>query len=264
MMHNMNPRLLRRIRVTLAGVGGTGSQVLSGLARLHLALRALGHPGLEVEAVDPDRVTRANVGRQLFSPSDVGVNKAVLLTHRLNAYYGLDFRSAPAELKDLSTPPVRRHCDLVIGCVDTRSARREIADYCREAGACYWLDCGNSETQGQVILGEPLGKGERSRKLRLPTVAELFPSLMDASVPDSDAGPSCSLAEALESQDLFVNQTLATLALELFWRLVRHAGLDHHGFFVDLENGTVLPLAVDPAAWRRIMPRASAKGARRR
>jgi hypothetical protein len=33
-------------------------------------------------------VSRANVGRQLFSTSDVSQNKAALLIHRVNAFYG--------------------------------------------------------------------------------------------------------------------------------------------------------------------------------
>ena len=45
------------VHVDLIGCGGTGSLVLSGLVRLHLAMKSLGHPyGLEVTAWDPDRV----------------------------------------------------------------------------------------------------------------------------------------------------------------------------------------------------------------
>jgi PRTRC genetic system ThiF family protein len=71
-----------QVTVDLIGCGGNGSQMLTGLARLDRALRALGHPGLVVTAWDPDTVSEANVGRQLFSPSDVGLNKATVLVHR--------------------------------------------------------------------------------------------------------------------------------------------------------------------------------------
>ena len=55
------------VRINLIGVGGGGSLVLSGLVRLHLAMKSLGHPyGLDVEVWDPDRVSSANIGRQLF------------------------------------------------------------------------------------------------------------------------------------------------------------------------------------------------------
>ena len=57
------------VTVNLIGAGGTGSQVLTCLARLDITLRALGHPGLFVTLYDPDIVTESNIGRQLFSPS---------------------------------------------------------------------------------------------------------------------------------------------------------------------------------------------------
>lgn len=42
------------VTVNLIGAGGTGSQVLTCLARLDTALRGLGHPGLFVTLYDPD------------------------------------------------------------------------------------------------------------------------------------------------------------------------------------------------------------------
>jgi molybdopterin/thiamine biosynthesis adenylyltransferase len=73
--HHIDQRLLdRRVTIHLAGVGGNGAQMAACLARLDIAIRALGHPhGLFVHAFDPDTVTEANVGRQLYSPSDIGV-----------------------------------------------------------------------------------------------------------------------------------------------------------------------------------------------
>ena len=47
------------VTVNLIGAGGTGSQVLTCLARLDTALRGLGHPGLFVTLYDPDTVTEA-------------------------------------------------------------------------------------------------------------------------------------------------------------------------------------------------------------
>ena len=44
------------VTVNLIGAGGTGSQVLTCLARLDVTLRALGHPGLSVTLYDPDIV----------------------------------------------------------------------------------------------------------------------------------------------------------------------------------------------------------------
>ena len=53
-----NELLTKRVHVHLAGVGGNGAQMAACLARLDLAMRALGHPyGLFVTAIDDDVVT---------------------------------------------------------------------------------------------------------------------------------------------------------------------------------------------------------------
>ena len=113
----------RQIRIVLIGAGGTGSQVLTGLARCHLALLGVGHPyGIHVTVYDPDTVSESNIGRQLFSPADIGQNKAVVLTTRLNMYYGMGWDALP----EIITGESVIHADMVIACVDTRKARRDI------------------------------------------------------------------------------------------------------------------------------------------
>ena len=64
------------VTVFVIGAGGTGSQVITNLARMSMALQALGHPGLHVTVFDPDTVSQANIGRQLFSEAELGLNKA--------------------------------------------------------------------------------------------------------------------------------------------------------------------------------------------
>jgi PRTRC genetic system ThiF family protein len=227
-----------RIDVALVGIGGNGSQMLTGLARIHLALRALGHPGLFVLAADPDVVTEANVGRQLFSPSDIGQNKADVLINRLNIYYGLDWEAHPRKF------PKHGKADILVGCVDTAAARRDLS----QCQYLYWLDLGNQERKGQVILGMnpmQLGimPGPRKQKHRPRVVTEIFPEILNPKFKEDNI-PSCSLAEALGRQDLFINQSVTTFALQLLWQFIRNGGLDIHGYFINLESGRVTPLPI--------------------
>ena len=55
---------------------------------MSVALQALGHPGLHLTAFDPDTVTEANIGRQLFSETELGLNKATALVTRVNRFFG--------------------------------------------------------------------------------------------------------------------------------------------------------------------------------
>src|SRR5260370_30117946 len=113
----------RAVHVNVAGCGGNGCHVLMGLAQLQKALQGLGHPGLEVTAFDPDTVSEANLGRQLFTEEDVGQNKALTLIHRLNIAFGLDWGAIPLDHR-----PYQRTPDLLISCVDSEQARALIHD----------------------------------------------------------------------------------------------------------------------------------------
>jgi hypothetical protein len=61
--------------------------------------------------------------------------------------------------------------DFVVGCVDTRKARKVIDQWVRKSRVLYWLDLGNSAAAGQFILGQPRNTINRNKKYRLPTVA---------------------------------------------------------------------------------------------
>jgi PRTRC genetic system ThiF family protein len=210
--------------------------ILSGLARLHLSMIALGHPGgLAVTAYDPDTVSEANIGRQLFWPGDVAQNKAAVLINRLNLGFGLDWKAIPEKFGEY-----RGGADITIGCVDSRASRCEIMEYFQKRSS-YYLDCGNGSDYGQVFIGD--GK-------QLPFPWEACPELFDASIPE-DNTPSCSLAEALGSQELFINQAVATCALQLLWSLFRHGGLDIRGYYINLKTGRTLPVPIEEMKEKR-------------
>lgn len=116
----------------------------------------------------------------------------------------------------------------------------------------YWLDLGNNSDSGQFVLGEPLNRRNRRLRLRLRTVAELFPEVVQPDF-DGDGLPSCSAAEALDRQEPFVNPALANHALALLARLFRYGTVSYHGAFVNLSCvGGVQALRVDPKCWRRL------------
>lgn len=239
----------RGVEVLLVGAGGNGSRMLTGLAELDRAMRALGHPGgLDVTVLDPDLVSESNVGRQAFYPADVGQSKAIVLTHRVNVAYGLDWSGEPERL----TSGTRVSADIVIGAVDSRAARREIHAALQRSSEALWLDLGNQANTGQVILGQSLPAWARAEDKpdRLPTVIDLFPDILDPSIPEDDA-PSCSMAEALSRQELFINRAVSDWALNLLWRLFRYGTTDHHGTFINLATGRATPLPVDAEAWTR-------------
>lgn len=239
------------VNVLLVGCGGTGSAMATGLVYLHQALLTFGHPhGLRVTLVDGDRISQANCVRQPFSESEIGLYKADVLATRINLFWGLDWQS------DISYVDRRwrfqRSADLLISCVDTRAARQEITQSEAYRDAVYWLDLGNNADSGQFVLGQPPSAPCPKDVRRIPTIADLFPEIIDPDLDARDKLPSCSALEALESQSPFINQALAYQALGMLAQFFRHGILTYHGGFLNLASGRMSPLPLDAGVWDRI------------
>jgi PRTRC genetic system ThiF family protein len=108
----------------------------------------------------------------------------------------------------------------------------------------YWLDLGNNAECGQFVLGQPDNAKSKKLHLRLPTVAELYPEIIDPKLDKKDRLPACSAAEALDRQEPFVNQTLAYQALAMLARLFRYGRLSYHGAFINLATGRMSSLPI--------------------
>jgi len=239
------------VTINLIGCGGTGSRMLNNLGKIHTALRALGHPGFHVAAWDGDIVTDANLGRQMFAEGDVSLHKSLVLISRANRFYGTAWQ---AITKNFEKPSWNDHRNITISCVDTVSARRKIYNSLKGKvhhheelyNPYYWMDIGNNKNRGQAILGtvgdivQPKKTPGSIKKLR--NVFDLFPNMEKHEGPDS--GPSCSLAEALEQQDLFINSTLSEYAGDIIWKMFRELRIENHGQFVNMEASTSNPLKV--------------------
>lgn len=231
------------VNIHVIGIGGTGSRMLSMLAEIDFAMRELGHPGgFMVSAFDPDIIEQGNIGRQSYTRHDLGENKAKVLIERINRFYGVNYSSFPTvyceKALDIAGEP-----DIVVSCTDTGRSRKEIGDLLTHLrNSVYWLDMGNSHSSGQVILGtvgrfhQPEGGADR-----LPTILDFDPEIANR---DDNEVPSCSLAEALHKQDLFINRTLATYGCDLLWLLFREGRISIHGCFINLTTYVNNPITV--------------------
>jgi PRTRC genetic system ThiF family protein len=220
-------------RVVVVGAGGNGSIFMSHLCRIWQAWTKLGGSPFAIELWDDDEVSEANLARQCFCEADIGLPKAIVLAQRLRSFYGIPVKPVTQRLK----APLNYGNTMIVGCVDNLETRRVIRGGALKAVKLavqqrYWLDLGNGNDFGQVILG---GHG-------LKDFFDIYPELLKASDP-KDA-PSCSLAEALSKQDLFINSTIAALAGQLLWTLLRTGRLTHHGYIVNLRSGITLPIPV--------------------
>lgn len=248
--------------VALIGCGGNGSAVLFGLPYLHQALLAWGRHGIRAYVCDQDTVSPTNCVRQPFGAADIGSNKATVLVNRVNLFHGLDWIAVPKRFsrnESITNSMFDETVDLVISCVDTKSARAEMHDAffrspSRWQRVKYWLDLGNNADNGQFVLGQPLNAANVRSRTRLRCVTELFPAIMDTRNGEDDL-PSCSAAEALTRQEPFINNVLASSALAMVTRLLRYGTIDHHGAFYNAATARSAPMPIDPEAWAKLARR---------
>lgn len=193
----------------------------------------------------------ANIGRQLFSPADLGLNKAVVLTTRINQFFGLNWKANNKKFK-AALPG----SNITISCIDTAAGRIDISGALQKVNAkekvepydkkYYWLDIGNLTKTGQVVLGtlQSIEQPKKNKEYipQLPTVTRLFPQL--SKIKETDQGPSCSLAEALNKQDLYINSIMAQFGCNMIWKLFRDGMIKHHGCYVNLETLSVNPIKI--------------------
>lgn len=249
-IHYVHPLLyndIHPIAIGVAGVGGTGTMVLRELARMNTALTMLGRQGLYVTAYDPDTVQPANLGRQLFGSSDLGRNKAEAIMSRINRTYGTEWVGIPRKFRaSLENPTI------LISCVDSIVERYNMfgnafmgyKKHDNLGGLLYWIDSGNGQNFGQVIVGT-------SKKIRQPK-SEKFQTIGKLPMPheifknqkDEPNEPSCSLAQALGRQDLMINSMMAQIVCQQVWQMVRNNYLVNRGAYVNLSNLTMRPIRV--------------------
>ncbi|MBO8160582.1 MAG: ThiF family adenylyltransferase [Thermosipho sp. (in: Bacteria)] len=132
---------------------------------------------------DGDVVEEANLSRQKFIPADIGRFKAEVLAerygkaHGLNIGYSTEYCESIDQLESLFygawiTP--RPTLPILIGCVDNNKSRAVMHRYFKRVNTLLYLDVGNEEYVGQLIVGFKLD----GRQILKP-VGDVFPEVLN-------------------------------------------------------------------------------------
>lgn len=259
------------MRVILVGCGGTGSHLAQSLARLAVHAQAAGQQ-VELIFIDGDTVELKNVGRQLFSTADIGMNKAQALAARFSAVFGLPIIAWP----DMADTDLLRHLcggeiggwgnvyPLLIGAVDSTSGRQALAGALAHQRRGLWLDAGNHEQAGQVCVGSAIVPAEVQQAFRLsglcqalPAPSLQFPELL-VSVPPRPRA-DCAQAVIDNAQSLMVNQAMAAIAAQYAYQIVMGRRLTTFQTTIDLASLTMRSLPITATALASICPPAAPK-----
>jgi PRTRC genetic system ThiF family protein len=222
--------------IVLVGCGGTGSHLARAIARILTHMQALRMNVPSLTLIDPDNVEERNVSRQLFSPAEIGMNKAEAIAKRLSYALGLAIEWIPEAFN------AKRHLArdsyglILIDAVDNHLARRELTQVKRGV----IVACGNHRSAGQVSIGNVQERHEALLHLEdvekrqytlgnkhtlsyLPTAYAIFPELLEPeSVPtiSPDEGASCADLVLQGEQVLLINDVVATIAARYVQQLL--------------------------------------------
>lgn len=244
--------------VILAGCGGTGSFAALHLARIAYEARRAGVK-LNMIFIDPDTVEAKNIGRQNFCEAEIGLPKAHALASRYSLAFGLGIQALQVgigeskAIQDWRKNQWNSLC-LVIGCVDSPAARQEIAAAVKGMSRVWWIDAGNDEHSGQVLVGNGtrLEIDPALGCLELPWPSLQEPGIVTSSpAPAASDGLSCAELLALNVQSLMINQAMAGWIGVYASRLLLSRDLDIYQTWVDLRSGTARSEAVTGEAEMR-------------
>jgi PRTRC genetic system ThiF family protein len=255
------------VRIYVVGCGGTGSFLVPHLCRLANWFDAAGKQ-ISITLIDFDRIESKNLYRQNFCQAELGYNKAQALAVRYKAMFpnlkiGAIEHQVSAISLDRSTPTV------VIGCVDNAAARKSIEELMIEYSSlmahgfsqipCWWIDCGNDYTHGQVVIGnwysveldDYILEPATCTTLPLPTIQ--YPELLLQI--DENETLSCAEQALLSGQSLNLNSQMAIAAGEMVHQLL-NSQLKRMQVEVDIFRGSMKSTWIAQENIDRIVERA--------
>jgi PRTRC genetic system ThiF family protein len=246
------------LTLVLVGCGGTGSYMAMHLGRVMKALSERGQP-VNAMFIDPDYVEPKNIGRQLFCEAETGLPKAQCLALRYGSAWGLDIEGHVTRFDSKMLKQASRGLCVIVGCVDNAAGRKEMSkvltrNQVGRPAVYWWLDCGNHEDSGQVILGsaakaEDLKGCFQSARIcqALPSPALVSPELLKAKrVETAAAKMSCAELTAANLQSLNINAAIAVQAADMLTRLLVTRDLKRYQCAVNLASGSVKSYYVTP------------------
>jgi len=226
---------LSPINIDLVGVGGTGSYVLQGLAKLNLVHKELviNSQGINVNVYDPDIISKSNTVRQLYNDNEIGESKAMTIVSNINRNYGFDWNAYEEEYDVKKV----KETQIIILCPDNMKVRKQVYNYVEHKArlinhgeGIYIIDFGNSYNYGQIYVSYIPGINVKKEKANFGFAKSYLETKEDLNE------PSCSIAEAISKQKLFMNPLLANHGLNLLDELLTKEQMIHKGIYVSLET----------------------------
>lgn len=235
-------------RIVIVGLGGTGGYVFYHLARLIAALPD--RENFQIVLADGDITEEKNLTRQNFAAEDIGRFKVECLAERYGNVYNMNLPCFVRYVEDetslyrllrgeiLNFNP---SLSIMVGCVDNNATRQLMDKAFREWEIpLVYIDSGNDEWSGQVILG-----ARGSKAIILPPVGDYYPDILadqDTLFPSEE---SCTQRAVSSPQNIATNVLAGTLVFTLLNQLLAGGGVTTCGATFNARTGQTRALYLD-------------------
>lgn len=139
-----------RFMFYVVGVGGTGSLLARDLAKLLIGTSN------KMCLIDNDIVEKKNIIRQGYQKQDIGDNKAIALSRKINSLYSVGCLFLDEYANDVNLlnhiKNHERYTPIIVGCVDNDQTRMVLEKVVNHLDEVVYLDSANSEWDGNVYI----------------------------------------------------------------------------------------------------------------
>lgn len=224
------------------GVGGTGGYLVPNLAR-QISIMNRGNRNHQLTLADADDVEDANLVRQNFIRPDIGKNKAAVMAQRYSAAFGLPITIADSYVEEKKTLEElsafhKKTIPVIVGAVDNNKTRQLVYEFfINYKEDLFWLDSGNEEYNGQVIMGFNLAGSSEindfnhwdSRIFYLPSVVDVYPDIMEDKETKFITEMSCAERAVHHPQSIATNITAANILFNMSNQLLNASVMNLEG-----------------------------------
>lgn len=229
------PNKEKQYGIIVIGAGGTGSWLSAYLSKMQDRIHS-------ITLIDGDAVEPKNLTRQNFMRNDIGKNKASVVARAASRMITGDtefkystieeYVTSTDELGTVVSEIAKTAIPLIVGAVDNNASRKIVHDFVEAYDKeIVWVDAGNNERLGQVIIVPKNADGKLVDGFSSPfDIHEEFRVIDgDERRPDqiscaeqSEAAPQAMAANVLSATTLFmvINKMVAgeaIIANELFF-----------------------------------------------
>ena len=204
--------------IIVVGCGATGSNLIALLSQYAISESKIKN----IILIDGDTVEEKNFKNQKFTPKDVNLNKAQVLSNRysklgIEISYVSQYITDSERLIDLIKS--YRNDVILVGCVDNNAARKHMNDtfYSEKIPSLIYIDTGNGDGENRV--GQTICGAKANRKIIKSPVGDIYPqALIEAPVKIENEYRCSQIQE--HPQNFVVNVMSATITFTMLNNII--------------------------------------------